>query len=94
MIVFVAEVTAPDGTVVSSFAKVHAAQGIVNVWGWDRDARALDLLATFPGTLIPAGFRQWTVDVPEVGTYRVADTGNCGCGHPLKHARLPRPVVA
>lgn len=93
MIVFVAEVTGPDGEVLSAFAKVHAAQGRVNVYDWDRDNRRIRLVTSLEGVPKPGGFRQWQV-VTDSGTYRVRDTGACGCGHPLKHATLPRPVVA
>lgn len=93
MIVFVAEVLDPAGEVVSSFAKVHAAQGVTTVYEWDKATRKPVVALRLEGSPKGAGFRQWTVEDP-AGTYRVRDTGNCGCGHPLKHASLPRPVIA
>lgn len=87
---FPVHVTLPNGTEHRP-AKVHTHDGVVDVYVWNRDLRDAELVATIPGTLEPAGHRQWAV-YGEHDPMRVADTGGCGCGHPLKRWSPPRPV--
>lgn len=92
MIQFPVAVTMPDGTVHRP-AKVYAHQGQTDIYVWDRDARDAALVATLTGEPESSGFRQWIVAVEAPEPVRIAATGGCGCGHPLKRWSPPRPVV-
>lgn len=87
VIQFPVAVTMPDGREYRP-AKVYAHGGVTDVYVWNRDTQEADLVATLPGLPVDAGFRQW-----QVGDVRIAATGGCGCGHPLKRWSPPRPVT-
>lgn len=90
MLLFPVTVTIPgDPDVVHTPAKVYAAQGTTTVYVWDRSSRSAVVAATLDGEPVKAGLRQW-----RVGDALVAETGGCGCGHPLKRWVPPKPVVA
>lgn len=90
MILFPVTVTIPgDPDVVHTPAKVYAAQGKTHVYVWNRETHQAEEVATLDGHPTTAGFRQYAV-----GDVHIAETGGCGCGHPLKRWSPPRPVVA
>lgn len=93
MILYPVNVDGPDGARLATNAKVYAAHGRTIVYAWDADARQVVEALSLPGTPRPNGFRQHAIDTEE-GMYRLAETGHCGCGHPLKRWHPPAPVIA
>lgn len=92
MNLFPALVTGADGTVYQTCRVLSGPEGTVAYW-WDReigDARAVvttdaQLVANAPNS------RHYTL-ATEDGTVHVSRTHGCGCGHPMKRWRLPKPV--
>lgn len=91
MLLFPVAVTVPaSGDTPEQFwkpAKVYAHDGTTEVYVWNRDTQAAEMVLEIPGEPEPAGFRQRLV-----GDVLIAETGGCGCGHPLKRWSPPRPI--
>lgn len=71
-------VSGPDGTA---------------VWSWDRELNDARIVVSSPFGLeqVSNGSRHYRLPTGD-GEARIARSHSCGCGHPMKRWRLPKPV--
>lgn len=84
--------TGPDGTVYQTCRVISGPEG-TTIWWWDpalHDARPV-VTSTYGLEQRSAGSRHYQLPTDD-GEVHVARSHSCGCGHPMKRWRLPKPV--
>lgn len=79
-----------------STCRVHSGPDGTRVWWWDRELGDARVVVESPSTLEKAagGSRTYSLEVVgEDAPAMIRHLTSCGCGHPMKRWRLPRPVL-